>query len=216
MHLCPDGKWAIGEDAWGKIVRVNMLEITDADWPEVPGVKKAWRMQGFEGEEGMAFHPIISEVKDVDGDGKPDIFRLRSEHAGAQIERLRYGDGSVVWVSEPVGALYGDESRLAVFDLHGNGELSVVYADKGGLYCLDAHSGETRWKVPAAGATSPSAGSSTTLSRASLSIATGLFEASTGTATRRGPTTTACAAAIPMLTKSCGATPTATAATRSL
>lgn len=151
MHLCPDGKWAVGEDAWGKIVRVNMLKITDADWPEVPGVKKAWRMQGFEGEEGMAFHPIMSEVKDVDGDGKPDIFRLRSEHAGAQIERVRYGDGSVVWVSEPVGALYGDESRLAVFDLHGNGEFSVVYADKGGLYCLDAHSGETRWKVHAVG-----------------------------------------------------------------
>jgi len=31
MHLCPEGKWAVGEDQWGKIVRVNMLKITAAD-----------------------------------------------------------------------------------------------------------------------------------------------------------------------------------------
>jgi hypothetical protein len=48
MHLRPEGKWAIGEDLWGKIVRVNMLTMQDADWDNVPGVKKAWRMQGFE------------------------------------------------------------------------------------------------------------------------------------------------------------------------
>jgi hypothetical protein len=35
---------------------------------------------------------------------------LRSEHAGARIERLRYDDGSVVWESDPVGELYGDET----------------------------------------------------------------------------------------------------------
>jgi hypothetical protein len=27
MHLCPEGKWTLGEDKWGKIVRVNMLQI---------------------------------------------------------------------------------------------------------------------------------------------------------------------------------------------
>ena len=64
MHLCPEGKWTLGEDKWGKIVRVNMLKITNADWAQVPGVKKAWPMKGFEGVEGMAFHPIISEVKE--------------------------------------------------------------------------------------------------------------------------------------------------------
>ena len=70
MHLCPEGKWTLGEDNRGKIVRVNMLKITAADWAQVPGVKKAWPMKGFEGVPGMAFHPILSEVKDVDGDGK--------------------------------------------------------------------------------------------------------------------------------------------------
>ncbi len=145
MHLCPEGKWAIGEDAWGRIVRVNMLKITDADWKNVPGVKKAWRMKGFEGVEGMAFHPIISEVKDVDGDGKPDIFRCRGEHAGARIERLRYDDGSVVWESEPMGALHGDESRLPVFDLHGTGCFSVLHATKDGTWCVHADTGETEW-----------------------------------------------------------------------
>jgi len=151
MHLCPEGKWAVGEDEWGKIVRVNTLKITDADWDKVPGVKKAWRMQGFEGEEGMAFHPIISEVKDVDDDGRPDVFRLRSEHAGAQIERLRYDDGSVVWESGPVGPFHGDESRLAVFELDGPSDWCVFYADKGGAYCFDAATGKTRWQQKGGG-----------------------------------------------------------------
>lgn len=118
MHLLPEGEFEVGKDQWGYIVRVNMLKIKD--WSKVPGVKKAWIMKGYEGEEGMAFHPIISEVKDVDGDGKLDIFRCRSEHEGARIERLRYDDESVVWVSEPMAALYGYESRLGVYDLDGD------------------------------------------------------------------------------------------------
>ena len=32
-----------------------------------------------------------------------DIFRCRSEHEGARIERLNYDDGSVVWESEAHG-----------------------------------------------------------------------------------------------------------------
>ncbi|MBC8871626.1 MAG: hypothetical protein H8E44_19545 [Planctomycetes bacterium] len=145
MHLCPEGKWALGEDKWGKIVRVNMLKITAADWAQIPGVKKAWPMKGFEGVPGMAFHPIISEVKDVDADGKPDIFRCRSEHPGARIERIRYDDGSVVWESEPLGTLHGDESRLPVFDLHGTGRFSVLHATKDGTWCIDADTGKTQW-----------------------------------------------------------------------
>ena len=41
MHLCPKGKWALGQDQWGKIVRVNMLRITAADWAGVtpPGIR---------------------------------------------------------------------------------------------------------------------------------------------------------------------------------
>lgn len=149
MHLCPEGKWEVAEDQWGTIIRVNMLKITPADWVKVPGVKKAWPMKGFEGVPGMAFHPILSEVKDVDRDGKPDIFRCRSEHPGARIERLRYDDGSVVWESEPLGALFGDETRLPVFDLDGKGSFSVVYAsrheDCGKLWCGSADTGQTRW-----------------------------------------------------------------------
>jgi len=145
MHLCPEGKWVIAEDQWGKIVRVNMLKITGDDWADIPGIKIAWQMKGFEGEQEMAFHPIISDVKDVDGDGKLDIFRCRSEHPGARIERLRYDDGSVVWESEPLGALHGDESRLPVFDLHGNARFSVLHATKDGTWCIDAATGKTEW-----------------------------------------------------------------------
>ncbi len=119
MHLLPKGEYEIAGDQWGSIVRVNMLKIKY--WSKVPGVKKAWIIKGFEGVEGMAFHPVISEVKDVDADGKSDIFRCRSEHEDARIERLRYDDGRVVWESEPMAALHGDESRLPVFDLDGDG-----------------------------------------------------------------------------------------------
>ena len=127
------------------IVRVNMLKVTAADWTQIPGVKNAWPMKGFEGVPGMAFHPIISEVKDVDSDGKPDIFRCRSEHPGARVERRRYDDGSVVWESEPLGALHGDESRLPVFDLHGDGRFSVLHATTDGTWCINADTGETEW-----------------------------------------------------------------------
>jgi len=147
MHLLPEGGYEVSKDPWGDIVRVNMLKIKD--WSKVPGVKQAWPMQGYEGVEGMAFHPILSELKDVDGDGQPDIFRCQSEHAGARIERLRYEDGAVVWESEPLGALFGDETRLPVFDLHGNGRFSVLYASRhdhcGKLWCIRADTGATEW-----------------------------------------------------------------------
>ncbi|MHC4201403.1 MAG: outer membrane protein assembly factor BamB family protein, partial [Planctomycetota bacterium] len=143
MHLLPAGEFEVGTDRWGPIVRVNMLKVTD--WSKVPGVKKAWPMKGYEGVEGMAFHPVISEVKDVDGDGVVDIFRCRSEHEGARIERLRYADGSVVWESPPMGALHGDESRLAVFDLDGDGVFSVLHSTKSGVYCVSARTGKTEW-----------------------------------------------------------------------
>jgi len=145
MHLLPKGEFEVAKDKWGKIVRVNMLKIKD--WSKVPCVKKAWIMKGFEGEEGMAFHPVISEVKDVDGDGRLDIFRCRSEHKDARIERLRYDDGSVVWASEPMAALHGDESRLPVFDLHGEGVYSVLHATKGGTWCISAATGKTEWSA---------------------------------------------------------------------
>ncbi len=147
MHLLPEGEFEVSKDPWGDIVRVNMLKIKD--WSRVPGVKKAWLMTGHEDEEGMAFHPVTSEVKDVDRDGQLDIFRCRSEHAGARIERLRYDNGAVVWQSEPLGALFGDETRLPVFDLHGNGRCSVLYASRhdrcGKLWCIRVDTGVTEW-----------------------------------------------------------------------
>ena len=146
MQFCPRSMWEIGRDQWGEIVRVNLLKINDLDWEQVSGVKKVWRMRGCEDKPGMVFHPVMSEIKDVDGDGTPDIFHLRSPGAGARIERLRYQDGAVVWESEPVGEMSGDESRLAVFGLNRADDWCVFYADQGGAYCLDAATGKTRWK----------------------------------------------------------------------
>jgi len=145
MHLLPEGEFEIAKDKWGDIVRVNMLKIKN--WSKVPGVKKAWIMKGFEGEEGMAFHPVISEVKDVDGDGKPDIFRCRSEHEDARIERLRYDVGNVVWESKLMAAFHGDESHMPVFDLDGDGVYSVLNATRGGTWCINAKTGKTEWSV---------------------------------------------------------------------
>ena len=61
MQLLPKGEFTVGKDLWGDIVRVNMLKIKD--WSNVPGVKKTWIMKGFEGEEGMGFHPVISDYR---------------------------------------------------------------------------------------------------------------------------------------------------------
>ena len=147
-NLIPKGEFAVCEDKWGKIIRVNMLKIKD--WSKVPGVKKAWPMKGFEGVKGMAYHAIISDIKDVDGDGKLDIFRRRGNER-SRIERLRYEDGSVVWESEEVGLLSGDESRLPVFDLGGQGRFSVLHATRENgcfmLWCIDAGTGKTQWKA---------------------------------------------------------------------
>jgi hypothetical protein len=51
----------------------------------------------------------------------------------------------VVWESEPLGTLHGDESRLPVFDLHGTGRFSVLHATKDGTWCLNAETGGTEW-----------------------------------------------------------------------
>ena len=46
-----------------------------------------------------------------------------------------------------MAALHGDESRLPVFDLDGDGVYSVLHATKGGTWCINAGTGKTEWSA---------------------------------------------------------------------
>jgi len=92
MHLFPKGEFAVGKDKWGEIVRVNMLKIKD--WSKVPGVKKAWIMKGFEGNNAYA-HEAYRH--DADGDGLDEIFVNWQK-----LTMALKGDGTVLWISNGV------------------------------------------------------------------------------------------------------------------
>jgi hypothetical protein len=46
-----------------------------------------------------------------------------------------------------MAALHGDESRLPVFDLDGDGVYSILHATKGGTWCVNAKTGKTEWSA---------------------------------------------------------------------
>ena len=156
LDKLPEGEFEVGTDEFGKIVRVNLLKIKDSTWEKVPGVKKRWEILGPDGSKTRAYNAVQSDIVDVDGDGEPDIFasalidRVNDddtrERAGA-VERLDYEDRSVIWRSEDMPHGFMNVDQLYVEDLDADGKFEVVTGIPGWVFCFDAQTGKTKWKV---------------------------------------------------------------------
>ena len=156
LDKVPESEFEIATDEFGKIVRVNLLKIKDSTWEKVPGIKKRWQILGPDGSKTRAFNAVQSDIVDVDGDGEPDIFasalidRVNDddtrERAGA-VERLDYEDRSVIWRSEDMPHGFMNVDQLYVEDLDADGKFEVVTGIPGWVFCFDAQTGKTNWKV---------------------------------------------------------------------
>jgi len=142
--LTPDSEYAIGTDKHGEIVRINRGLIRD--WLKVPGIKKYWDVRGPQDEE-KAWIAVTCNFKDVDRDGRLDIFRMLVYQPYGQLARFDY-DGKLVWKSEQLPPCSGDESGVPIVDLDGNGRYECMLSQWACLVCIDADSGRTKWKAP--------------------------------------------------------------------
>jgi outer membrane protein assembly factor BamB len=149
LDLVPNAEFAVGEDEYGPIVRVNLLKITD--WTAVPGIQKAWKAHYKSPNADDTFsNLILSEVIDVDDSQRFHAFSCIDWYKS---HIARYDEnGACLWVSKVLPHRAGDESRLPVVDLDGDGTLEVLstqkYPEKGGgaIVCLDAETGQLNWQ----------------------------------------------------------------------
>lgn len=129
-------------DPWGPIIRVNDLDAV-MDWTSIPGIKRHWAVEEYD-EPTQPFLASISNVRDVDGDGKLDVFRLIIGQPYAQLARFSE-DGELVWKSPKLARMAGDETKLPVVDLGGDGHYQCVLSMSGIAYAIDAATGQITW-----------------------------------------------------------------------
>jgi hypothetical protein len=142
-HLLPAGEFSVDRDPFGPIVRINMNRIRR--WEEVPGIKRRWALTGPDGE-AECYHGVSTHLKDVDGDGRLDIFRVIATRPQGRLARLD-DRGRIVWLSEKLAPGCGDESGVPVEDLDADGRLECVVSHWAATYCIDAETGSTKWKT---------------------------------------------------------------------
>ena len=100
--------WSIAEDEFGALVRIDVEKIKD--WGSVPCVRQCIEIPP-EQDQDLPQHGVISNMKDIDGDGRQDIFCRLIEKPYSRI--ARFDDrGKQVWVSERLAPGSGDESGL--------------------------------------------------------------------------------------------------------
>ena len=132
--------FTVSSDKFGPVYRVDMKKVKSAaDLRAVPGVKMAWNLGG--GDVSWLAH-----AGDLDGDGKIDLIAGVSAKGSRRIVRFAH-DGRRVWSSEPFNSGLGSESGLAVQDLDCDGKHEVVFNVHRQLWCMDATTGKTKWKI---------------------------------------------------------------------
>jgi len=154
LDLVPNAEFAIGRDAHGPIVRVNMLRIKD--WEAVPGIRKVWKAHyKTPGRDDSYSNLILSEVVDVDG---RNTFHAFSYIDWYKSHIARYDEkGRCMWVSDALPRRAGDESRLPVLDIDADGTLEVVSVQQnrqrggGAIVCLDGDTGKLKWQTDFSG-----------------------------------------------------------------
>ena len=138
----PEGEFAVENDKFGPIVRINVDRIKE--WSQVPGVKQCLSVPLAPGQTEPS-HAVISNMEDVDGDGRMDIFCRVLEQPYSQV--VRFDDrGRRVWTSERLAPGAGDESGMPITDLDGDGKYELVLSQWAALYCLDAATGKIKWQ----------------------------------------------------------------------
>ena len=134
--------FTIVTDKFGPVYRVDMEKVKSAaDMTAVPGVKIAWDVRGH-GPSGW-----LANVRDVNGDGKIDLISAAEMKDGRRI--VRYGlDSRRIWSGEKFNGGLGHESGLTIEDMDADGKYEVVFNVHRQIWCLDANTGKTKWKVP--------------------------------------------------------------------
>ncbi|MFH1614052.1 MAG: PQQ-binding-like beta-propeller repeat protein [Planctomycetota bacterium] len=132
-------------DAFGPYVWINLDMIENDEWVDVPGVKLHWDVLGPNGETST-HNAVYSEIRDVDGDGQLDLFRL--VHGGAYTFMARFDEANnMVWRSADLPGATFDENGIAVEDLDKDGYYEVITSHSGKVYCIDADTGNTKWSA---------------------------------------------------------------------
>jgi outer membrane protein assembly factor BamB len=144
LHAAEDAEtpcFALASEPFGPVYRVDRGKVRSAaDLATVPGVKIAWNV-GERGAEGL-----LANARDVDGDGKVDLFSATRGKKGCYLVRHDEG-GRQVWASELFNPGMGSESGLALEDLDGDGTFELVFNVYRQLWCMDANTGKTNWKI---------------------------------------------------------------------
>ena len=137
----PEGEFAIDNDKFGEIVRVNVNQIKDIT--KVPGIKKAYPTDP-DPDQPEKHHAVISNMKDLNGDGNMHVFRGLLEKPYTRVACYDES-GRRVWLSEKITPGGDDESGMPVVDIDGDGKYEIILSQCGDLYCLDAHTGAIKW-----------------------------------------------------------------------
>ena len=140
--LIPKTPYSIATDDFGEIVRVNVDLIEDLT--TVPGVKIAYPTDA-DPEQSEKHHAVISNMKDLNGDGNIHVFRALIDKPYTRIACYD-AMGKQIWISDKIEAGGDDESGMQVVDIDGDGRFELILSQWAALYCLNAHTGKVKWK----------------------------------------------------------------------
>lgn len=133
--------YTVEQDQHGRVYRVNFDKVKNVeDLTAIPGVKAAWY------QHGSNLTGWLANAKDVNGDGTIELFVSAAKEEERRI--IRYAqDGTKVWESALIGDPLGGESGLAIVDLDADGSFELVFNISRELWCLDAETGKSKWKI---------------------------------------------------------------------
>ena len=130
------------KDQYGTVYHVDFEQVqAPGDLTAIPGIKLAWY------QHGAQLNGWLANARDIDGDGRIELF-LAAARDGERRLVCYHQDGTRAWQSPPIGDPLGGESGLAIVDLDADGSFELVFNLSRELWCLDARTGKTRWKVP--------------------------------------------------------------------